>query len=216
MTDGEPHRSEPHLNHFIKRLQTRITEISPRRYVEAEEIKTVCGVDISYCAGQAAAAAVLRSISVDETIEISITTGRPSFPYIPGLLFMREAPLMTSAVESLSTHPDLILVDGHGIAHPRRAGLAVFVGLVLDTPSIGVAKSRLVGDIGEDDREGFAPILLEGSPVGFRLNAGGRRLFVSPGYGVRLGSIRAILRRLDAVFLRVLLEADRRSRESLG
>jgi deoxyribonuclease V len=126
---------------------------------------------------------------------------------------MREAPLMTAAIEALPEKPDLILVDGHGVAHPRRAGLAVFVGLVLDTPSVGVTKSLLVGEIGEED--GFAPILLDGSVVGFRVDVGGRRRFVSSGYGVRLDSVREAIGVLGTSFSTVLSDADRYSRESL-
>ncbi len=127
---------------------------------------------------------------------------------------MREAPLMTVVIQDLTGRPDLILVDGHGTAHPRRAGLAVFVGLVLDTPSLGVAKSRLVGEVGEvEDR--FAPLSLDGSTVGFRVESAGRRFFVSPGYGVHLGSIRGILERLGDEYPKALSEADRISRERL-
>ncbi|MCL4436456.1 MAG: endonuclease V [Thaumarchaeota archaeon] len=208
-------KPDTHLNNFLKQIQSRISEVPPKRYVEAEDVKHFCGVDISYKADRAAAAAVLRSIRSGEIVETKIVQGEPPFPYIPGLLFMREAPLMTAAVKALSKQPDVILVDGHGIAHPRRAGLAVFVGLTLDTPSIGAAKSLLVGEIGES-KNGFAPILLDGSPVGFQVDVGRRRpLFVSPGYGVRLESVREILSRLGAGFPKVLLEADKMSRASL-
>lgn len=207
-------KADPYLKRFITLLQTRIPEIPPTKFVENEDIETVCGVDVSYRGDRAAAAAVLWSISKQKTIEVSINKGRPPFPYIPGLLFMREAPLMTAAAEGLSRRPDIILVDGHGIAHPRRAGLAVFVGLTLDIPSLGVAKSRLVGEIGEVE-DGYAPITLDGSTVGFRVETASRPLFVSPGYGVHLGSIRDILRRLGEGFPKVLLEADRISRTSL-
>ncbi|MFQ6135274.1 MAG: endonuclease V [Nitrososphaerales archaeon] len=207
-------RADPDLKEFITLLQTRIPEIPPRRYVKIEDIKTVCGVDVSYRGGRAAAAAVLWSVPKQETVEVSVHTGQPPFPYIPGLLFMREAPLMTAAIKDLSGKPDIILVDGHGIAHPRRAGLAVFVGLILDTPSLGVAKSRLVGEVGEvEDR--FAPLILDGSTVGFMVESAGRRFFISPGYGVQVGSIRGILRHIGEEYPKVLLEADRISRESM-
>jgi deoxyribonuclease V len=208
-------KSNPYLNSFIKQLQTRITEIPPTRYIEPEHIKNFCGVDISYKTDIAAASAVLRHTNNDEIVETKIVQGDPPYPYIPGLLFMREAPLMTAAVKALSTTPDLILVDGHGIAHPRKAGLAVFVGLALDTPAIGVAKSLLVGEIGES-KDGLAPILLNNSPVGFQLESSRRRpLFVSPGYGVTLDSVREIINRLGADLPKVLLEADKLSRVSL-
>jgi deoxyribonuclease V len=207
-------RADPDLKEFITLLQIRIPEIPPRRYVKSEDIKTVCGVDVSYRGRRAVAAAVLWSVPERKTVEVSVHNGRPPFPYISGLLFMREAPLMNVAIKGLSGKPDIILVDGHGIAHPRRAGLAVFLGLVLDTPTLGVAKSRLVGEVGEvEDR--FAPLNLDGSTVGFLIESAGRRFFISPGYGVHLVSIRGILGRIGEEYPKALLEADRISRERL-
>lgn len=188
--------------------------MQPSRYVKPEDIETVCGVDVSYRGGEAAAAAILWSVSKRETVETAIHRGRPPFPYIPGLLFMREAPLMISAVKMLKGAADMILVDGHGVAHPRKAGLAVFVGLLLDTPSLGVAKSLLIGEVGEVE-EGFAPVTLDGSTVGFSVKSRGRRFYVSHGYGVRIGSVKNIIKRLGGAYPEALLEADKMSRRSV-
>ena len=107
----------------------------------------IAGVDISApdSTGIARAATVVLSYPQFEIVEVGIAEGRLGFPYIPGLLSFREAPLVLAACQKLSTTPDLILVDGQGIAHPRRFGLASHLGLLLDTPTIGCAKSRLCG-----------------------------------------------------------------------
>lgn len=107
----------------------------------------IAGVDISSpdSTGIAHAAVVVLNYPELETVEIEIAEGKLTLPYIPGLLSFREAPLVLAACQKLSTNPDLMLVDGQGIAHPRRLGLASHLGLFLDIPTIGCAKSRLCG-----------------------------------------------------------------------
>jgi deoxyribonuclease V len=111
-------------------------------------IRIVAGVDVSSnrARGEATGAVVLLEYPGLEMIEASVVHGAVNFPYIPGLLSFREAPLVLAACEALSMTPDLILVDGQGIAHPRRIGLASHLGLILDMPTIGCAKSRLCGN----------------------------------------------------------------------
>jgi len=108
----------------------------------------IAGVDISSpdSTGIAYAAVVVLNYPELETAEIEIAEDKLTFPYIPGLLSFREAPLVLAACQKLSTNPDLMLIDGQGIAHPRRFGLASHLGLFLDISTIGCAKSRLCGN----------------------------------------------------------------------
>ena len=124
--------------------------LASRVSVEDELASTprcVAGVDISPpdALGYAVGAVVLAEFPSLQVTEVRVYRAKLTFPYVPGLLSFREAPLMLGALEALSATPDVILVDGHGLAHPRRFGLACHLGLLTDTPTIGCAKSILRG-----------------------------------------------------------------------
>ena len=129
-----------------KQIQSELANQVSRK---SELIKPsfIAGVDISApdSRGLARAAAVILNYPELEVIEVETAEDKPNFPYIPGLLSFRETPLVLAACQKLSIDPDLILVDGQGIAHPRRFGIASHIGLLLDIPTIGCAKSRLCG-----------------------------------------------------------------------
>jgi deoxyribonuclease V len=125
-------------------------------------------------------------------VETAVVKRRVRFPYVPGLLSFREAPAILDAFARLATRPDLLLCDGQGIAHPRRLGLASHLGLLLDLPTIGCAKSRLVGEYQDPGprRGARAPLRLDGRQVGWvlRTRDGVRPLFVSPGHRMSIGA----------------------------
>src|SRR3989304_6853813 len=143
----------------VKRLQDWL--LSPSQAIEMQrrlaaqvsrkseviEPRFIGGVDISVRRGEemATGSVVVLSYPELEVVETKVVRGRLDFPYIPGLLSFRELPLTLAACEQLSIIPDLILVDGQGIAHPRRFGIASHLGLFLDIPTIGCAKSLLCG-----------------------------------------------------------------------
>jgi deoxyribonuclease V len=108
-------------------------------------LQTVAGVDVGVHDDMARAAVVVLRYPELTLLESVIVDMPASFPYVPGLLAFREAPAVLSAFEKLAREPDLIIVDGQGLAHPRRFGIACHLGVVLDRPTIGCAKSRLVG-----------------------------------------------------------------------
>jgi deoxyribonuclease V len=156
----------------------------------------VAGADLAYRAdgSRAWAAVVLWSPRDGAVVETVTATGRPRFPYVPGYLSFREGPLLLRAFRRLRRRPDLVLFDGQGIAHPRGLGLASHLGVLLDLPSVGCAKSRLVGDHREPGprRGDSTPLVLAGRGVGavVRTRDGVKPLWVSPGH--RIGIRQAV------------------------
>lgn len=108
-------------------------------------VEAVAGIDVGFAGGKGHAAAAVLSFPDLQLLDNARVEMEISFPYIPGLLAFREGPVVLAALERLSVEPDLLICDGHGLAHPRRMGIATHVGVLLDVPSIGCAKSRLVG-----------------------------------------------------------------------
>lgn len=121
-----------------------------------------------------------------EPVETVSAVQETKFPYIPGLLSFREAPVCLAAVEKLRRQPDLFLIDGQGVAHPRRLGLASHLGLFFDRPTVGCAKSRLIGTYEEPGGEkgAWSPLMDRGEVIGavVRTRSRVRPIFVSVGH----------------------------------
>ncbi|UCF30006.1 MAG: endonuclease V [bacterium] len=150
-------------------------------------VRTVLGCDVSYCrsSGSFRASVVLLSFPTMEPVGSWTRKGETAFPYVPGLLSFREIPPLLPLLEKVPA-PDLIIVDGHGIAHPRGVGLASHIGLITGLPTIGCAKRRLIGEYTDPSAEAGArePLTVSGHPAGFVLRSkrSCRPIFVSPGH----------------------------------
>jgi len=169
--------------------------------LDLSQVRTVAGADVSLEreSGTVVAAVVVLSFPGLERLEERWARLEVSFPYVPGLLAFREGPALLQAFRALDHDPDLSLFDGQGIAHPRGMGIASHLGLILDRPSLGVAKSVLVGTYQEPAPEpaSFTPLLDDGLVVGaaLRTRYGVKPVFVSPGHKVDLSTaIEACLR----------------------
>lgn len=174
--------------------------VSLRDAIALEEIAVVAGVDNSYLTmnGQTLACAVVMALAFPmlEAVETRIVWQPVTFPYVPGMLSFREGPAVLAACAELELEPDVFLFDGQGYAHPRRLGLASHLGVVLDRPSIGCAKSRLVGTYEEPERVFGAqtPLADRGEVIGAAVRTRPRHkpLFVSPGHLVSVDTAVAI------------------------
>jgi deoxyribonuclease V len=110
-----------------------------------EPVQTIAGVDVSVRGDRVQTAIVVIQLPELEIIDQAVWRGPVVFPYVPGLLSFREMPAILPALEQLNSWPDVFMTDSHGLAHPRRFGLACHLGVLLDTPTLGVAKSLLIG-----------------------------------------------------------------------
>jgi len=162
----------------------------------------VAGVDVAFSRTRDLlyAAIVVLEFETMKPVEVVSAAQQPVFPYVPGLLTFREGPVVLQAYEKLDRRPDLLMFDGQGIAHPRGLGLASHLGVLLDTPSIGCAKSRLVGDFKEpkQKRGAMRTLSLHRKKVGVVLRSkdNTKPLFVSPGHRITVET--AVKRVLEA------------------
>jgi deoxyribonuclease V len=177
-----------------RRLQETLAE-QVARTDDFGPIRTVAGIDLAYprtttgvITGRAAV--VVLAFRGLEIVEERVVTRPVTFPYIPGLLSFREAPIALAALQQVRIQPDVLFVDGHGIAHPRRFGIASHLGILLDLPTIGIAKSILDGHAAEPGaRPGDATPLMHGDEqigTALRTRPRSKPIYVSPGHRVSL------------------------------
>jgi deoxyribonuclease V len=184
------------IQHELAPRVSLVDAVSPR------DIKTVAGVDNGYVKiddGMVAfAAVVVMNYPSMEIVETSIGEYPVTFPYVPGLLTFREAPAILAALDKLRIDPDILLFDGHGYAHPKRFGIASHMGVILDWPAIGCAKSKLTGTYDEpaDEFGATTPLIDRGEIVGTVLRSlpGHAPLFISPGNKISIDSATQIAR----------------------
>jgi deoxyribonuclease V len=196
------------------------------------EIRHVAGADMAFDPATEVAfgGVIVYRLPGLEEVERRMARRKLRFPYVPGLLSFRECPILLAAFARLKTEPDLIVIDGHGHAHPRRLGIACHIGLLFDKPTIGCAKSRLVGEHGEPapSAGSTAPLNLEGERVGMvlRTRDGVKPVYVSTGHRVSIESAVGLVKQCTDGFripkptreadhyVRDLRRAYQRSRES--
>jgi deoxyribonuclease V len=153
-----------------------------------ETLTYVAGVDIAYSRGTSIGAVAILELAFLSQVESEVAHIETHFPYIPTLLSFREIPPAYSAIKKLSKDPDVFLVDGQGYAHPYGLGFASHLGLLLDKPTIGVAKNRLWGKVEKAVQEGWKPLTANGVIVGAEVitKSGKKPVYVSVGHKVSL------------------------------
>lgn len=181
-----------------------------------QPIRYVAGADIAFdpATEEAFAGVIVYRFPSLEEVERRMARRRLQFPYVPGLLSFRETPVLMAAFARLKTEPDLLLIDGHGRAHPRLFGIACHIGVLFDKPSIGCAKSLLVGEAGEPGLKSGSTATLnyQGEIVGtvLRTRDNTRPIFVTQGHRISLATaVKVVINCVDGYRIpRPTREAD--------
>jgi deoxyribonuclease V len=164
-----------------------------------QEIRLVAGLDAAFAKQEkrCVAAVVVWDLARRTVVEARTAWCELTFPYVPGLLSFREVPALLEALRQLDHEPDLLLCDGQGLAHPRRFGLACHLGVLCDRPTVGCAKSRLIGEHDEPAwrRGATAPLLDHGERIGtvLRTRDRTRPVYVSVGHRIDLPTAERIV-----------------------
>src|SRR5574339_62554 len=173
-------------NEFAKRVITH-------DYLNNNSIRNVCGIDVSYKDLNAFCSAVIVNKNTLEIIEIANKKSIAKYSYIPGLFMLREAKPLLRTLRLLKNKFDLVLIDGHGILHPRKCGLASYIGIMIDKPTIGVAKKLLCGSIIENNYVEYNKTIL-----GYRIskNNNKKNIYVSVGHKISLETAIDIIKKM--------------------
>jgi deoxyribonuclease V len=180
------------------RLQENIAKQVVATKDDFGRISSICGVDIAYGGSNSNTAycsAVIMDRNMQKLVESVNVQTIVKYPYVPGLLMLREAEPIIYTLKSLKNTYDLLLIDGHGLLHPRKCGLACYIGVTIDKPTIGVAKSRLCGTVRPD---GF--VELDGEILGYAIS---KKLYISVGHRVTLKTAISLVRKFGIEPLRL-------------
>ncbi len=164
-----------------KKLQEELSKKVITKDVLPKKITKICGVDVSYKNDRAYCSCVIMDAKSMKIIETVHTTSKIQYDYIPGLFMLRESKPILNTIKKLKTKFDVLLVDGHGQLHPRRCGLACYIGILIEKPTIGVAKNLLCGNQKSD-----YTIELDGKVMGQIIQSKNKAIFVSVGHMISL------------------------------
>jgi deoxyribonuclease V len=175
----------------VKKAHDMQLKLSKRLLFEdtlPEAVNYVAGVDVAYLEDISVCAVAVLDCNTLSQVEVQAAAVKTCFPYIPTLLSFREIPPAVSAIRKLQTKPDVFMVDGQGFAHPYGLGFASHLGLILDNPTIGVAKSLLCGNVEQVGEDGWKLLRYHGEAVGAEVvtKQGTKPVYVSVGHRISL------------------------------
>ena len=177
----------------LKKIQRKIAgNIIIKDKFKISELKTVAGFDIAYHNKNVICACVVLDFKTLEVLEKRYVISKENFPYIPNFLMFREGPPIIHAYHELRTEPDILLICGGGILHPLKSGIASYIGVSLDKPTIGITKKLLLGDVLEGkiyvDKETIDGKIKELRGERMETKRGSRPIFISPGHKITVAA----------------------------
>lgn len=194
-----------------KKLQEELSKKVITKDVLPKKITKICGVDVSYKNDRAYCSCVIMDAKSMKIIETVHTTSKIQYDYIPGLFMLRESKPILNTIKKLKTKFDVLLVDGHGQLHPRRCGLACYIGILIEKPTIGVAKNLLCGNQKSD-----YTIELDGKVMGQVIQSKNKAIFISVGHMISLKTACKIIKNsilMDRWYPQPLYLADQFSKK---
>jgi deoxyribonuclease V len=191
---------------FFENLKLNL-KIDTGKSSKKTKYERICGVDAAY--GKDNSVFAVASVFDTKTfrlVERSEYIGRATFPYVPGLFYLREGPFACEALSKLKSKPDLVCFDAQGYAHPKRQGLATICGVVAEVPSIGISKSRLVGEI-QEYKEGVKKLVTGNETLGYVTSNPTR--YWSTGFAVAFGELESLIEKYRNVCVESINESHR-------
>lgn len=189
-----PQRKRMVLNlEKLEDMQEKIaSKVDTSKSIDLQKIKKIAGFDCAFFGSQAVCAAVVFDANTMTILEKKYVVAEAQMPYIAGFLAFREGPLILQLYYDLENEPDVLMIDGHGIAHPKKCGLATYVGIELGKPTIGVAKNLLIGEVKDSQ------IFVGNEPCGSVLitKEHAKPLFISPGNLIDIESSATLAKKL--------------------
>ena len=176
------------------RMQNEMAKKVISEHTHNDELIYICGADVAYRNNIAYCSAVLMNKNTMEIMESVNVTLKVKHPYVPGFFVLRESEVIINILKPLRNRFDLLLIDGHGVLHPRRCGLASYVGIIIDKPTIGVAKSILCGSVNADHF-----IDIDGVISGFKMIKEKKKpIYISVGHKINLINAIRIVKQLGS------------------
>jgi len=184
---------------FQKKLSKKV------KFKNVKSFRKILAIDTAYKNSLALCVGILYDLEKDEVENVYCEFDKIKFPYIPTFLFLREAPIILKLLKNVKERYDLILIDGHGLAHPRKAGLATVIGVIAKRPTIGIGKGFLYGKI----KKGI--IFVENKKVGIKFG----KYYASIGSNIDFDSLKRFLERINFEYPKAMKIADRLSKQIL-